>query len=395
MLTSTFIEDIFVEFFEAIQNSTVQLQSQDQSAANSFYYVIVGGKELTLNQANFLLKILQKYKILMTGAGLDYRDALVDPKWKRPFRVLDFSKRIFVEKDDTGTVWICAKFPYQLKKEFDDEIDNGKDHTAVSFWDHENKLRKLRLYDANLVLLYEFAMRHNFEIDDTFMIALSEVEEIWQHQDKLIPCSSLMVDMVILENSSDETFDWWKEKYSGQVETDLLLAKSMGFLYSGKPHSTVEKIAAFPSNSFWIKSNKEFFSLYKAINGRVCIILDRTSNTMEWLKAFVNDADTESIDRNDIKVCFRENKDSVTGVNDWIKQNNVGGKVSDGRILIFDNKPAKWLFKEHDDVKLLVSNNLYPSTNQLTRDWFSTHPCVIYLGDIKPSESRGKKIVEL
>ena len=94
-------------------------------------------------------------------------------------------------------------------------------------------------------------------------------------------------------------------------------------------------------------------------------------------------------------MCFRENKDSNTGINQWIKDTGVGGKVEDGKILIFEFKPAKWLFKEQENVKLLVTNNLYPATNTITKDWLSSHPCVIYLGDIKPATQRGHTIVEL
>jgi hypothetical protein len=169
----------------------------------------------------------------------------------------------------------------------------------------------------------------------------------------------------------------------------------MGYLYSGKPHSPAEKIAASASNSFWIKTNSSLFQLYKSINGKVAIVLDRTGNTLEWLKKFIHDADAADILRSDIKVCFRENKDQHTGLNEWVKDNGVGGPIEGARILIFEFKPAKWLFKEQECVTMLVTNNLYPSTNQITKDWFSTHPLVVYLGDIKPSEQRGQTIVEL
>jgi hypothetical protein len=148
-------------------------------------------------------------------------------------------------------------------------------------------------------------------------------------------------------------------------------------------------------NSFWIKENQQFFDLYKEVNGKVCIILDRTSNVLEWLQRFVADADASGVSREDIKVCFRENKTESKGLNDWVKLAGVGGKVDTGRIFIFETKPAKWLFKEPKDVKIVVTNCLYPVTNNLTKDLISSHPCVIYLGDIKATEARGQKIVEL
>lgn len=395
MLKSEYIEDIFLQFYDLILIDDLPIQTQDLTAASSFYSVLIQGKELTQNQANFILKLLAKYKTVAQRSTFYYTDALIEPKWKNSFRILDLSKKIFVEKDSDGAVWVCAKFPYQLKKEFDAEFDKESKAIGFNSWDADRKLRKLYLYDTNLIQLYEFALKHNFEIDETFMITMGEVEEIWQNQDEILPQSAIVDDVVILENSSDETFAWWESHHSGNVEKDLLLAKSMGYMYSGKPTTIIEKIAASEGNSFWIKNNQDFFSLYKSVSGKACVLLDRTTNTIDWLKTFVNDADTAGITRSDIKVCFRESKDQNTGINDWIKENNVGGKVEDGNILIFEFKPAKWLFKEQERVTMLVSNNLYPATNLLSKDWLESHPLVIYLGDIKPSTRKGHKIVEL
>jgi hypothetical protein len=123
--------------------------------------------------------------------------------------------------------------------------------------------------------------------------------------------------------------------------------------------------------------------------------LDRSSATLPWLQNFVADAEKSGVSREEIKVCFRDSKESSTGLNDWIKIAGVGGKVETGRILIFESKPAKWLFKADNDVTLLVTNNIFPPTNTMARDWFACHPCVIYLGDTRPTETKGQKIVEL
>jgi hypothetical protein len=328
-------------------------------------------------------------------AGLDYANILSTVQWRQPFRVLDLSKKIYVDKDDKGQVWVCLRFPYQLKKEFDTEIHGGLMHHTTSFWDAEKKVRCLSLYDFNLVQLYEFAQKHNFEIDDTFMIALSDVEEIWQNAEQILPFSISINNTVALNNATADAESFWNAKAIGSYGDNLLLAKSMGYLYQGQPTNIIENIAASPSNSFWIKTNKDLFSLYNLITGKVVIVLDRTGNTLAWLDQFIRDIDNTGIPKSDIRVCFRESKESDTGVNSWVKSNGVGGKVEDGKILIFEYKPAKWLFKQSEDVKMLVTNNLYPPTNQLTKDWFESHPCVIYLGDIKPSEQRGQQIVEL
>lgn len=395
MLPSEYIEDVFIKFYDAWVTDLRQYTDQDLAAATSFYNIIVDDQKLTQNQANFALKLLEKYKLYMFTRGVDYSESLINPRWKNSFRVLDYSKRISVEKDDTGLTWVLAKFPYQLKKEFDSEIDNQRGFHHGSSWDSERKVRRLNIYECNLIQLYEFAKKHNFEIDDTFMIALGEVEEIWQNQDEILPGAFIDNVSVGLVNASTETQQWWANRTPGTFADDLLLAKSMGYVLQTKPTTLVEKIAASPENSFWIKQNKDLFDLYKTITGRICIVLDRTGSMLSWLDRFAKDADIAGVDRDDIKVCFRETRDHDSGVNGWIKQNGLGTNAEGGRILIFEYKPAKWLFKDKENVKIVVSNNLYPATNQTTKDWFDSHPCVVYLGDIKPSEQKGQKIVEL
>jgi hypothetical protein len=395
MLTSVFAEDLIEKFYEFVYDKNLPIQSQDQTPLESFYLKIINQEQLTNNQANFAIKLLEKYRTLATDSGFHYSADLSVIRWKQPFRVLDLSKKIYVEKDEAGKTWLCLKFPYQLKKQFEDEIEHGVDHYKKSFWDPELKVRKLSLYDYNLIQLYEFSVRHNFEIDDSFMVAVGEVEEIWQNSEQVVPYATTINDTVFLNNATEDAGIFWNRKAVGTYEDSLLLAKSMGYVFDQKSKNSIEKIAASPENSFWIKHNHELFDIYKKITGKICVILDRTGNTLRWLQQFVADADQAGITRNDIKVCFRENKENNSGVNDWINAAGVGGKVETGRILIFEYKPAKWLFKEADDVKMLVTNNLYPPTNQIAKDWFTAHPCVIYLGDIKPSEQKGQKIVEL
>ena len=396
MLSSHFAEDIFLGFYDLVESDKIKVQHTDLSPISSFYLRILNGDALTKSQADFVVKILEKYRHLAMMAGFDYADPLRNLAWKQPFRVLDLTKRIYVERTAQGNLDVCVKFPYQLKKEFDDQI-NSYQLTSTRFnnWDADQKLRRLNLYDFNLIALYEFANRNNFEIDDTFINVLADVEEIWQNQEEISPVSDIIDGRVRLFNSTADTEQWFNLHCVGETDKDLLTAKHMGYLYRGRPKNVNEKIAAHTENSFWIRSNEKFFDLYKKITGKAAVMLDRTGDTLSWLQKFVADADAQGISRDEIKVCFRDSRHQDTGINEWIKLAGVGGKVESGRLLIFESRPAKWLFKDTSDVTLLVTNNVFPPTNVITRDWFNSHPCVIYLGDIKPSETKGQRIVEL
>ena len=389
----TYIEDVFIQFYELISLNDLsdKLTQQDFSASYSFSGLLYSGGHLTINQSNYVLKILQKYKSFSLEQGLDYSEALKNPVWKQPFRVLDMSKKVWAEKTDQGEPIVCLKFPYQLKSEFENSVDPFHD----SRWDNDRKVRTLPVYDTNLLVIYDFAECQNFEIDDSFLEVVSEVEEIWQNEEKIVPGCIIEHDQVMLLNSSNETEEWFINRSTGNINNDLLLAKSMGYPYLGKPFTTYEKIASENNNAFWIKNNQEFLELTKNIDGIICIVLDRAHDPIAWLKEFVKDIDQCEIERSSVKVCFRQPKTENPEFNDWVKENGLGGSMINGKIYIFNYKPAKWLFKEEKNVTILATNNLSPSTNTLTNDWLNTHPCVMYLGDIKPSELRNQKIVKL
>jgi hypothetical protein len=392
MASSTYLEDIFVEFTEHVDNGHISIQPQDLAAISSFYTHITNNSSLTQSQGNLIIKFLNKYKPQALRLGIDYSDDLVDPKWKMPFRVIDLSKKIWVENDEFKTTWVCVKFPYQLKKEFDDEFEDNQHH---SIWEPERRVRKLILYKCNLIHIHEFAKKHNFEIDDTFLIALGDVEEIWQNQDDILPHSSLSYGSITIKNCSEETFEWWTNNCTGNLETDLLLAKSMGYPFNEKPLNTIEKIAASNENIFWLKDTIEFLNLCNQVQGKICILLDRAGKSLEWLEQFDISLTQSNLPRDTVRVCFRSDKEHEPELNQWIKDHGFGGKVGDAKVLIFNHKPAKWLFKEQESVKIIASNNVYSPTNSISRDWFNSHPCVIYIGDVKPTVQKDQKIVEL
>ena len=142
----------------------MQLQHQDRAAATNFYNLISSGKHLTENQASYILKILEKHKNISSSKGFDYKIYIAEPRWKNPFRTIDLTRKIFVEKDDTGKIWLCLKFPYQLKTAFETEVTGLSDGAYMGVWDSIRGVRKLSLYSNNIILIHEFAKKYNLEI---------------------------------------------------------------------------------------------------------------------------------------------------------------------------------------------------------------------------------------
>jgi len=395
MLESHYVEDIFIDFMNYCDRQVIQLSHQDLTAANSFQNVILGGNQLTKNQANFIIKILQKYRMFAKMAGLDYASAIDSPQWKNSFRVLDLSKRAYIEKDSESNLWICLKFPFALKEVFEKEISPSVKDYSSSVWDAEEKVRKLKFYNFNLIEVFEFLQKHNFDIDDTFMIALAEVEEIWQNSEEISPGCYIDGNGVELVNPVEDAVNFFIENKSNIVASDLLLAKSMGYPYLEKPQNLVEKIAFLPETKFHVKSIESFFNIYKSVGGPVAVILNKGDNSENWVKEFCAISKDFNIDSEEIRICFRLDKQEDRGFNQWVKDSGYGGKVESGNIFIFQNKPPKWLFSEGKNVKIIITNSLYPIPSATAQSWMDNHTCVFFIGDIKAAHVKEKKIVEL
>lgn len=392
MSTLVYVDDVIVEFYHNIEKLPVL--HADESAMTSFAVLALSDKEFTENQANYSIKILKKYKVPAEKIGLDYGDVLDNPIWKKPFRTIDYSREVFVEKDEENKIWICLKFPYQLKKSFDSEFSNKVDHYGT-VWDAERKIRKIDLYQTNLIQLYDFCQAHKFTIDESFMIVLGEVEEIWQHQESITPYATIEENSVYLINADQSALDYFENHKLSKLDDDLLLAKKMGFYLLDKPTSIVEKIVGSEDNNFYINSIEKFLQLSFSLSGKTCMILDRSDNLLDWLKNFLKIVDSLSIDKSTIKFCYRQEKNEGNELNEFIKQNGLGGAVAEGKFFIFVHKPAKWLFKILDDVSIIASTNLYPATNNITKMLLDSHSCVIHVGEFKPSQLRERKIVQL
>jgi hypothetical protein len=169
----------------------------------------------------------------------------------------------------------------------------------------------------------------------------------------------------------------------------------MGYPLKDRPETLIEKIAASDSRQFWLKSLEQFFSIYKQIDGPVAVIVNRSDAVEEWVKRFTLEARTFGINSEDIRICFRQTKEEDRGFNQWVKDSGYGGKVEGAKIMIFQNKPPKWLFTDGIDVKLILTNSLYPIPSAVTQHWMDSHSCVCFVGDVKAAHIKEKKIVEL
>jgi len=395
MTDSFYIEDIFVKFVDTLSQHRISMQFQDRTASSSFYQTLIQGNSVTQNQGSYILKILNKYRNVCEPY-YNYKLFLEEPQWKTPFRIIDNSKKVWIEVSEERKVWICFRFPFQLKDEFDKEITSSDSyHQGKSIWDRERKIRKLSFYEFNLIQIYEFCKEKEFEFDDTFMEALSGVEEIWQNQNRYLKVSQIINGEVELENAPEDAYNFFQEKKTNVITSDLILAKNMGYLYSNQPTNMFETIAHNDTNKFFIKNIEQFFELAYGVEGKVVLILDKDEQTEKWVRYLADKIDWLGYDKKDFRVCFRSSNKDNPDFNKWVNENGFGGKISDAKFLIFQQKPAKWLFKDENDVIIVATNKLLPGMNSTARAMFSNHPCVVFINEYKPVNNTKETVIEL
>lgn len=399
MSSIKFVEDAFLDFAHAVDFGQFAVQHQDSSAIASFQNTLLLQKQLTKAQSQYILKILHKYKTVAKFHGIDLQDTIDNPVWKNPFRIIDQTKKIYTEETDLGNIEILLKFPYAYKDLFEKEFSG-----IESVWDPIKSARKIKLENANVIALYDFSIKHNIEIDESFQQLFNNVEEVWNQEDNVIPFSKIVDEQVTLVNAIESASLYFDQHKTGNIDKDLFLAKSMNFCLKleEKNLSITKKIAESRDNYFYTSNISKIFDLYKELDRpRIALIVDRASNVEEFVKHFVNHSDLAGIERTDVKVCFRlsAEEDENKKFNTWIKENNLNGPVAEGRIFIFSHKPPKWLFTGAGEIKIIVTNSLFSSTNTVTSSWINSHPCVIFVGEsmptIKNRMPKGIEVVEL
>jgi hypothetical protein len=159
----------------------------------------------------------------------------------------------------------------------------------------------------------------------------------------------------------------------------------------------IQKIAASSNFRFWIPDINKFVNLYRSTDGIVALIITKSVESITWLKEYLLQLKSLGITDDEIKICFRMDsvEDKSINFNNWIKEQSLVGDIRKGRLLVFANKPPKWLFKDNLSVTFIATNSLYPIPNIITQKWMDSHSCVLYLGEIKASQIKEKQIEQL
>lgn len=139
----------------------ISLARYDVSVIESMAESAIGGKGLTTKQAELAAKIIIKYQRQLAQKNIDVTPVL-EPVWRIPLRVLDYSKRMYIE-DDT----IMVEFPFNNSL-IDGLREFRKDSQGKGEWNKDKRRWEFALTEYNVAYLVTWGNANQFEIDAEF-----------------------------------------------------------------------------------------------------------------------------------------------------------------------------------------------------------------------------------
>jgi len=392
MLDSTYIEDTFMAMGDLILSGSVSYQPQDYKPILSFRTIINNGDLLTEKQGKFILILIGKYKKQVEQL-LQVSIDVETLKWRNSFRVIDYSKSLEIDSNDSGYPCAVMKFPYNLKDEFEKRFGNNFPYN------HNNKTREVALLDVNPIDLLDFCNQHKFKISNDFIDYVEKVEEVWSSENDIIPYSIIENDHVHLVNASKSAEEYFFKNKHNNIDKDIFLARQLGFPLKSEINSPIFNLCSDTSHThFWTDSFSVVADLLAKLDlEKVVIVLDRQSNVQEFIEEMIDNLTKQCYNIDNIRVCFRgaNNNDEGKEFNKWIKMKGIGGKIETGKIFIFKHTVAKWAKKSDFVPQLMVSNSIYEPTNVSTRNFLKSCHARITVSDVVPTTRKEDKIAKL
>lgn len=387
-----YVDDLYIDFYRKVLSRDIFLSQKDEEAAENFYHLLGSGEPLTKLQGLYVIRILKNHKDYLHRINADHYDLDRLP-FKNEFRVKDLTKQVDIEFDDHRNIWVIVKQPFEFKDRFDDACLKRKKNSSFEIqWDSQRKIKKYLFETVNCIMVKEFCDKNHYNMTEKFLNLVEEIEIVWNEQDLYLKKCRITATGIELINAAETAEKYFLKNKTGSVNDDLLLAKSIGHeLTTTTNANIIEKICSSKNRFFWIKDLGKAIDLFTDINGKICLLITR-EQMGSWLSNFIEACCKNNINRSEIKIGFRTSNQEKPDFNQWIKENGHGGNLEDGKILIFKEKPPKWLIEKPGYVKIVATTESFVPSSAVIQDWIAHQTCTVFLGGIKPTSFREKEI---
>ena len=399
-----YVEDIILELSGVNQNGLwigrkpFELSKFDLKFVDSFAISLIEGKQLTEPQRNVVIKILLRNKSRLSAVyNLDIDSFFSNPPWKNPPRVIDKSKKIYINHD---RACVCLKSPYD--QTVIDKIKSfGKEnpHYLRYQFDSNTKMYIFPLDEKHVKFLA--TNFDEFEKDSEILEIYEKIKKIESEPEKYIPMICFDGDKYFYKNthasipqpSKDELFEVLLEagKYGISVWDDNI--EQMLNQDSFCPMSKRFILHSHLSSPFLVKNDEiNNIGLFKKLidsNDKVLFIINGNHQELPKLISQLKDLNYNA---DQISVLFRTSNPKFNSVNEFIKEKKINNKVSDNIKFFFVDyaKPITKIILENEinfDIVFLYANEFdYGLISHTTRTFLLNCKNVVSTFDFSMSK---------
>ena len=169
------VDTLLIELFNTgIEKLSNHIPNRDKKILISLSKQIHSGHFLTENQSKLLVKILKENLVYLDFKDNDKLEALENPMWSKPFRVIEQVRKIFLSKEQDGRIFVEFTYNKRLRQLISD-LNKIIDGQMLSV---NSKQYSIPLTEKNAHVIVTTFKKHNFEIDPSLVKFYEEISEI-------------------------------------------------------------------------------------------------------------------------------------------------------------------------------------------------------------------------
>lgn len=375
-----------------ISSPSVIINSFDNKVFVSFYNQLSNGMSFTEKQGNLAVTLLKKYEDKLSNAlKQDVSALLNNPKFKSPFRTVNYLKKITIIDHPEYKKAVNVEFPY------DDTIltkfKQYKNSVNYAYWDKDTKSWIFSLDELTILFLLPLIEEHNFQCDNEFQNYIDQTNQVKKNLEKFVPMAVLENSVIKFVNVSNHL----PQNFSTDFVEGLFNAKKVGIStwdtiieekISALPlHNEVKKfIKAIPGVNFEL--NLEQVSLYEF--GPIlhhllpCLVIIPASNELENLKQNIDFLTSCGINTDNITVLFRLSTDTGAEFNQFVKEHKLNSPITEHTKVVFiSNQIPKTILGPRLIFNSVLNYNFYSAHYKL-REYLKWQHNVINILDRAP-----------
>lgn len=384
------IEDLIVAI---AFTHTIKTNQWDTNLVYSFADQIGRGIGFTEKQGTVALRIIKTYSTqLSTTLNLDIQNILKNPTYRYPFRQINNTKKISVQKDSVFGQVIKVEFPYN--ETYVNTIRKNRDRLEYAQWNPEEKAWIFALTESSIQILSDLFGKEQFEFDEEFQIYQEQANVIQEHMEEFVPMLVLEDGNPVFKNIPKnlpklETTDIMQALFEARRKGVTAWSDEIFDKFDSIGVTPVVKtfLNSDPGENFHIDSKNEPISCLSPFIGHMgpTLFIIPGGDEFNKLQAAYNFLKSDGFENKDMSVMFRTDSKIDQKFNNFVKENELNSPIGENTKIVFiSSKMPKPVLKSNIKFHSVI-NMGYDAVHYSIRDFMKNHENLIVYSE-KPSQ---------